>query len=32
VLDRFLAFGQTTTSIAQSTPLSPRDLPLPDAM
>jgi Lrp/AsnC family leucine-responsive transcriptional regulator len=30
VLDRFLAFGQTTTSIVQSTPVQPRDLPLPD--
>jgi Lrp/AsnC family leucine-responsive transcriptional regulator len=30
VLDRFLAFGQTTTSIVQSTPVPPRDLPLPD--
>jgi Lrp/AsnC family leucine-responsive transcriptional regulator len=30
VLDRFLAFGQTTTSIVQSTPVSPRALPLPD--
>lgn len=29
VLDRFLAFGQTTTSIVQSTPVPPRDLPLP---
>jgi Lrp/AsnC family leucine-responsive transcriptional regulator len=30
VLDRFLAFGQTTTSIVQSTPVPPRELPLPD--
>ena len=30
VLDRFLMFGQTTTSIVQSTPVPPRDLPLPD--
>jgi Lrp/AsnC family transcriptional regulator, leucine-responsive regulatory protein len=30
VLDQFLAFGQTTTSIIQSTPVSPRLLPLPD--
>jgi Lrp/AsnC family leucine-responsive transcriptional regulator len=30
LLDRFLAFGQTTTSIVQSTPVPPRDLPLPD--
>ena len=29
VLDRFLAFGQTTTSIVQSTPVTPRGLPLP---
>jgi Lrp/AsnC family leucine-responsive transcriptional regulator len=29
VLDRFLAFGQTTTSIVQSTPVPPRSLPLP---
>jgi Lrp/AsnC family leucine-responsive transcriptional regulator len=29
VLDRFLAFGQTTTSIVQSTPVRPRGLPLP---
>jgi Lrp/AsnC family transcriptional regulator, leucine-responsive regulatory protein len=31
VLDRFLAHGQTTTSIVQSTPVMPRGLPLPDA-
>lgn len=31
VLDQFLAFGQTTTSIVQSTPVSPRALPLPGA-
>lgn len=30
VLDQFLAFGQTTTSIVQSTPVPPRGLPLPD--
>jgi Lrp/AsnC family leucine-responsive transcriptional regulator len=30
VLDRFLAHGQTTTSIVQSTPVAPRGLPLPD--
>lgn len=30
VLDRFLAFGQTTTSIVQSTPVPPRALPLPN--
>ncbi len=29
VLDRFLACGQTTTSIVQSTPVPPRGLPLP---
>lgn len=29
VLDRFLAFGQTTTSIVQSTAVPPRGLPLP---
>jgi Lrp/AsnC family leucine-responsive transcriptional regulator len=29
VLDRFLAFGRTTTSIIQSTPVEPRALPLP---
>jgi Lrp/AsnC family leucine-responsive transcriptional regulator len=30
VLDQFLAYGQTTTSIIQSTPVPPRSLPLPD--
>lgn len=30
LLDPFLAFGQTTTSIAQSSPVPPRQLPLPD--
>ena len=30
VLDQFLAFGQTTTSIVQSSPVPPRALPLPD--
>jgi Lrp/AsnC family leucine-responsive transcriptional regulator len=30
VLDRFLAHGQTTTSIVQSTPVPLRGLPLPD--
>jgi Lrp/AsnC family transcriptional regulator, leucine-responsive regulatory protein len=30
VLDQFLVHGQTTTSIVQSTPVPPRDLPLPD--
>jgi Lrp/AsnC family leucine-responsive transcriptional regulator len=29
MLDRFLAHGQTTTSIVQSTPVLPRGLPLP---
>lgn len=29
-LDRFLALGQTTTSIVQSSPVPPRNLPLPD--
>jgi Lrp/AsnC family leucine-responsive transcriptional regulator len=29
ILDQFLAYGQTTTSIAQSTPVPPRNLPLP---
>lgn len=29
ILDQFLAFGQTTTSIVQSTPVASRDLPLP---
>jgi Lrp/AsnC family leucine-responsive transcriptional regulator len=31
VLDRFLAFGQTTTSIVQSSPVPLRAPPLPDA-
>ncbi len=31
VLDQFLVHGQTTTSIVQSTPVPPRDLPLPEA-
>jgi Lrp/AsnC family leucine-responsive transcriptional regulator len=30
VLDQFLAFGQTTTSLIQSTPVPARLLPLPD--
>jgi Lrp/AsnC family transcriptional regulator, leucine-responsive regulatory protein len=30
VLDRFLAYGQTTTSIVQSTPVPLRSLPLPE--
>jgi len=29
LLDQFLAYGQTTTSIVQSTPVAPRSLPLP---
>ena len=29
VLDRFLAHGQTTTSLVQSSPVPPRGLPLP---
>jgi Lrp/AsnC family leucine-responsive transcriptional regulator len=29
ILDQFLAFGQTTTSLIQSTPVPPRSLPLP---
>jgi Lrp/AsnC family transcriptional regulator, leucine-responsive regulatory protein len=29
ILDPFLAFGNTTTSIIQSTPVPPRSLPLP---
>jgi len=30
VLDRFLAHGQTTTSLVQSSPVPPRGLPLPE--
>ena len=30
ILDRFVAFGQTTTSIVHSAPVSPRPLPLDD--
>ena len=30
VLDAFLAFGQTTTSIIQSSPVPAQALPLPD--
>lgn len=30
ILDRFLAFGQTTSSIVQSSPVPPRALPLPE--
>lgn len=29
ILDAFLAFGQTTTSLVQSVPVPPRSLPLP---
>ena len=29
ILDQFLAYGQTTTSIVQSSPVPPRGLPLP---
>lgn len=29
LLDKFLAFGQTTTSLIQSSPVPPRNLPLP---
>ncbi len=29
ILDQFLAHGLTTTSIVQSTPVPPRELPLP---
>ena len=29
ILDRFLSYGQTTTSIVQSSPVPPRSLPLP---
>jgi Lrp/AsnC family leucine-responsive transcriptional regulator len=29
ILDQFLTFGQTTTSLVQSTPVPPRGLPLP---
>jgi Lrp/AsnC family leucine-responsive transcriptional regulator len=29
ILDRFLAYGQTTTALVQSTPVAPRALPLP---
>jgi Lrp/AsnC family leucine-responsive transcriptional regulator len=31
LLDRFLAHGQTTTSLVQSSPVPPRGLPLPGA-
>jgi Lrp/AsnC family leucine-responsive transcriptional regulator len=32
LLDRFLAYGQTTTSIVQSSPVASRSLPLPDSV
>lgn len=32
ILDQFLAYGQTTTSIVQSTPVPPRHLPLPGSL
>ena len=32
VLDKFLLYGQTTSSIVQSTPVPPRPLPLPEAV
>ena len=32
LLDRFLVFGQTTTSLIQSTPVPLRELPLPNGM
>src|SRR5688572_33060388 len=31
LLDKLLAYGQTTTSIVQSSPVAPRSLPLPGA-
>ncbi|MGH7125932.1 MAG: Lrp/AsnC family transcriptional regulator [Stellaceae bacterium] len=31
VIDRFLAHGQTTTSLVQSSPVPPRGLPLPNS-
>ena len=31
ILDRFLMFGVTTTSIVQSSPVPPRSLPLPES-
>lgn len=30
VLDKFLMYGQTTTSIVQSSPVPPRSIPLPE--
>ena len=32
ILDQFLAYGQTTTSIVQSTPVPPRHLPVPGTL
>jgi Lrp/AsnC family leucine-responsive transcriptional regulator len=32
VLDKFLLYGQTTSSIVQSTPVQPRPLPLPEGV
>jgi Lrp/AsnC family transcriptional regulator, leucine-responsive regulatory protein len=32
VLDRFLLYGQTTSSIVQSSPVPPRPLPIPEQM
>jgi Lrp/AsnC family leucine-responsive transcriptional regulator len=32
LLDKFLTYGQTTTSIVQSSPVAPRSLPLPDGL
>lgn len=32
LLDKFLAYGQTTTSIVQSTPVAPRSLQLPNGV
>ncbi len=32
VLDRFLLYGQTVSSIQQSSPVPPRPVPLPDAL
>jgi Lrp/AsnC family leucine-responsive transcriptional regulator len=31
ILDQFLAFGHTTTSLVQSSPIPPRGLPRPGA-
>ena len=32
LLDKFLAYGPTTTSIVQSSPVAPRSLPLPNGI